>query len=66
MEQRPEYGGMTVNERFFAAEILPEWDAAVRARNCKRMVELLSRVDLADQAEQIANAVLANPQRYGF
>jgi hypothetical protein len=30
------------------------------------MIELLSLVDLASQAERIADTVLANPSKYGF
>lgn len=30
------------------------------------MIELLARVDLADQAAQITDAILADPQRYGY
>ena len=58
--------GMTVNERLYEASLMPEWDAAARSRNKKRMVELLGKVDLADQAELIAGTILSNPAKYGF
>jgi hypothetical protein len=66
MERQADYSGMTVNERLFSAGLLADWDAAAQARNRKRMVDLLSKVDLADQADQIADSILANPRRYGF
>jgi hypothetical protein len=66
MARQPDYGGMTVNERLFSAGLIADWDTAAQSRNRKRMVELLSRVDLTDQADQMADTILANPQRYGF
>jgi hypothetical protein len=66
MDENAKYAGMTVNERLFAAGILNDWDAAATSRNRERMIELLGRVELADQAEQIVNTVLANPGLYGF
>ena len=60
------YAGMTTNERFFEAGLLSDWDAAARSRHRERMIELLSRVDLGDQAEWIADTVLSNPEKYGF
>ena len=66
MERQPDYSGMTLNERLFSAGLLMDWDTAVQSRNRKRMVELLSKVDLADQGDQAANTILADPRRYGF
>jgi hypothetical protein len=57
----PRYRGMTTNERLFAANLLEEWDVAARNRDRAKMRELLSRVDLASQAEWIADTVLADP-----
>jgi hypothetical protein len=53
---------MTTNERLFVAGLLTEWDAAVKARNRALMIELLSQVDLSEQAAAIADRVLANPK----
>jgi hypothetical protein len=66
MQDESRYAGMTLNERLFEAELIPEWEAAARSRNRERMIELLSKVGLGDQAEQIADTVLSNPRRYGF
>lgn len=60
MERQPDYSGMTLNERLFSAGLLMDWDTAVQSRNRKRMVELLSKVDLADQADHAAGH---NPSR---
>lgn len=66
MNEETSYNGMTVNERLFVAGLLSEWDEAARARNRNRMIELLTRVDLARDAAKICDAVLANPTLYGF
>ena len=66
MEPRPDYSGMIVNERFFSAGLLEDWDAAKKTRDRTRMIDLLSKVDLADQADVIADTILSNPQRYGL
>lgn len=61
------YGvGMTTNERLFFAGLMPEWDAAARSRNREKMVEILCRIGLGSQADEITGAVLADPKRYGF
>jgi hypothetical protein len=51
---------------WYVAGLMPERDAAAISRDRKRMVEILGEVGLASQADQIADAVLANPKRYGF
>jgi hypothetical protein len=61
-----DYRGLTTNERLFVADLLEDWEVAVRARDRTKMMELLSRVDLASQAEWIADIVLADPSKYGF
>jgi hypothetical protein len=61
-----DYRGLTTNERLFVANLLEDWDVAVRDRDRTKMIELLSRVDLASQAEWITDIVLADPSKYGF
>lgn len=64
---RPDYSGMTVNERLFAAGLLHEWDAAARSRDRATMISILMRVDLLEKdATWSVDAVLENPSRYGF
>lgn len=61
------YGaGMTTNERLFFAGLMPEFDAAAHSRNSERMVEILCKIGLGNQADEIAGAVLADPKRYGY
>jgi hypothetical protein len=55
---RDNYSGMTINERLFAAGLLKEFDSACVSRDRTKMVELLGRVNLGDQAERIADSVL--------
>ncbi len=62
---RPDFSGMTVNERLFTADLTDAFDAAVRRRDRARMVELLRAVAVED-AESSADAVLADPKRYGY
>ncbi len=66
MQRESRYAGMTTNERLFEAGLLAEWNAAARSRNRERMIELLRKVDLGDQAEWIVDTVLLNPGKYGF
>ena len=57
---------MTVNERLYEAGIMEEWDRATASRNGDRMIELLGKVELSDQAEHIADSVLTNSRGDGF
>ena len=52
-------GGMTVNERFFELGLLAAWDAAKQRKDREAMIELLGRVELADQVAWIADTTLA-------
>ena len=58
--QRTRFAGMTVNERLFDAGLLDAWDEALRTRKRRRMIAILSQVQLSEDAPQIADAVLAN------
>jgi hypothetical protein len=60
------YAAMTVNERLFAAGLLSEFDAAARARDRAGMIAILQAVDMGEQAASTADAVLADPGRYGY
>ena len=67
MEPGADYTGMTVNERLFAAELLGEFDAAVRGRDRGRMVEILKRVQIPEaEAESTVERLLTDPQKYGY
>jgi hypothetical protein len=61
------YGGMTTNERLFAAGLLDQFDRAARSRNRQEMVLLLTQVEFAvSEAEKITDTILADPKMYGF
>lgn len=60
------YGGMTVNERLCNAGLIAQFDAAARARDRTKMVALINSVELGDQSETIADAILRNPSKYGY
>jgi hypothetical protein len=63
---KPDFRGMTTNERLMAAGLLDDFDAAAKRRDRAAMIELFDRVDLAGQAPAIADAILADPARYGY
>jgi hypothetical protein len=50
--------GMTVNERFSEIGLLESWDGARKRKDRAEMIELLGRVELSDQAEQIVDTLL--------
>ena len=61
------YGGMTVNERVFAAGLLDQYDRAKKLRDRDAMLNILTRVEMSlDQAEETVDAFLANPEFYGY
>ena len=62
-----DFGGMTVNERLFAAGLVKEFDTAVSTRNRRLAVDLLTQVALSrDAAEATVDAVMSDPARYGY
>ncbi len=58
------FAGMTLNERLAAAGLLPRFEQAARERDRASMVDLLSTLELADQAETIVDRIFADPDRY--
>jgi hypothetical protein len=58
-------GGMTVNERLIVTGLLDRWDAAVRKRDRREMLEILVQIEITEPAPTV-DAVLADPQRFGF
>lgn len=67
VSDRPNFGGMTVNERLFMAGLLDQWDAAINAGHREDAIALLKQVDMSeDSAAATVDAVLANPLMYGF
>lgn len=61
----PDYSGMTVNERLFAAGLVDAFDDAARRRDRDKMIELLRRVEV-ETPEWSVDTILAHPERYGF
>jgi len=53
------FEGMTTNERLFAAELIGSFDRAAERGDRDSMIAILEKVELGDQAGQIADAVLA-------
>jgi len=53
-----ELSGMTTNERFWALGLDSEWRDAIERKDRDAMIRLLGRVELADQAEWIADMTL--------
>ncbi len=64
---RPDYSGMSVNERLFGALLLDDWDSAIIARDRQRAIEILGDVDMDEtSAAQTVDTTLSNPSEYGF
>ncbi|WP_455244450.1 hypothetical protein [Petrachloros mirabilis] len=59
------YGGMTVNERLFAAGLFDAFDDAVYKKDRDKMLELLQQVAV-EKPEWSVDMILAHPERYGF
>ncbi len=65
--ERPNYSGMTINERLFSAGLLHEFDAETRLGNRTAMITILRRVDLSErEAAVTVDTILADPSRYGL
>ncbi len=54
-----DFGGMTVNERLYAAGVLQDWDAAVIRKDKDCLRSLLTQVGLGEQAQMIIARVLS-------
>ena len=65
MSDRPDYSGMTVNERLVTADLMDQFDVAARSGDRDAMIRLLVAVDLADP-HHTADALLKDPARYGY
>ena len=60
------FGGMTVNERLYEASLMDNFDDAVRKGDRARMIDILESVEVTGvEAVRTADAILANPTRYG-
>jgi hypothetical protein len=57
--------GLTVNERLAATGRMELWDDAVRAGDRAGMIALLRRIAVPNPTN-VADAVLADPEFYGF
>jgi cytochrome c553 len=65
--EKPKYAGMTTNERLHEAGLIDQFDDAAKGRNKEQMIHILRNVELSENdAEAIANTILADPKRYGF
>jgi hypothetical protein len=61
------YARMTTNERLVAAGLFRQFAAAARDRDVDAMVEILQHVEIARaDCQAIAEAIVADPQKYGF
>jgi hypothetical protein len=56
------YAGMTLDQRLEEARIMDEWKASVNSKNRFRLMDLLAKVELADQAAWISEAALYGPR----
>jgi hypothetical protein len=59
------YAAMTVNERLYVSGLIGAFDAAARSRDRAKMIRILERVDVPE-AYRTADAIIADPERYGY
>jgi hypothetical protein len=66
-EERPDYAGMTVNERLYVAGLLSEFEAAIESGDRQQAVEILGRVALGEiGAAETVDTILRDPSKYGY
>jgi hypothetical protein len=65
--QRPDFGGMTVNERLVVAGLIEQFDAAINVGDRQRAIDTLGQVAMSEaNAAGTVDAVLADPSKYGY
>jgi hypothetical protein len=63
---KPDYRGMTVNERLFVAHLLDQFDDAVRAGDRDKLIGLLVTVQIEPAAAAFTvDRIFSDPTRYG-
>ncbi len=58
------FAGMSGNERLHEAGIMDAWDAALRARDRTRMIQLLEIAEWGEAAVETVDLILKTPERY--
>jgi hypothetical protein len=59
--------GMTVNERLCVLELMDKFDSAIKSRDSKASVSVLTEANLSiEQALETVTAILENPKKYGY
>lgn len=67
MTKEFEFAGMTVNERLFALDLLPDFDQAALTRNKDELIKILLRARFSRQeALETTEALLLNPAKFGY
>lgn len=64
-QEKPSLSGLTVNERMSHVGIIDRWDEAARQRDRNTMIALLEQIEVSEP-HLIADAVLADPKKFGF
>ncbi len=57
---------MTVNEALVTAGLIEQWDAAIETGDRHAAIEVLSKVFNETTAAATADAVMAEPAKYGY
>ena len=64
---KPDYSGMTLNERSFAAGLMNRFDRAAKDRDGEEMVHIMMQVSLSEtDARWSTETILRNPKKYGY
>lgn len=66
-DERPDFGGMTVNERLHMGGLLEQFDSAIDSGDRQRAIDLLVKVAMTEgSAADTVDTVLGNPTKYGY
>jgi hypothetical protein len=65
MTEKPDYAGMTLNERLWTTGLIEKFDKAILLCDCAGAIAVLVNVDVADP-ESTVDAIFAHPGKYGY
>jgi hypothetical protein len=65
--ERPDFAGMTVNERLLVGGLLRQFDSAIHSGDRDRAIQILVQVAMSENsAAATIDSVLADPSKYGY
>jgi hypothetical protein len=65
--ERPDYAGMTINERLFESGMMDRFAQAAKDRDREEMIRILMQVALDEKdARWSTETILKNPKKYDY